>query len=402
MHSKVNNFRLITAITRSLSAALLATVFAAGGLGAQKADTVRMALLWSVVEGEHATADSLGILTGIAMDAKGTVYVSDREENKIWVFDARGRSARGIGRRGQGPGEFQAPTGIAIGPGNKLYVRDQNNVSRFVVDAQTGRLTKFETRFNGGTMSDWMSTLASRFDTQGRMYYPSFNQGGLTSRMGQWRVFSTAGVRVDSIAVPFIEGTPPKWASVRESEYGGRILRGLNHAPFAGLPAWDVTSRGTVIYTNGREYLIKEVDRSGRVIREIRRNVAPIRIPAAERRDSLTALRLRRDSIANVPRSMVSGVPDDVWKLELPETYPPIRGVYAAPDGLIWVRRWVPNGYARTVFDVLEADGRLKTVVVLPGYLLPDITPVLSLNGVAGIGADLETGAMTVLRFGVR
>lgn len=387
---------------RALSAAVMAVSLAVPTIHAQRADTVRLALLWSVAEGEHATADSLGVLSGIAVDANGTVYVSDRAENKLWVFDARGRSIGGIGRRGQGPGEFQAPTGIAIGPDGMLYVRDQNNVTRFATDARTGRLTRYESRFNGGAFNDWMSTLASRFDERGRLYYPSFNQGGLTTRMGQWWIFSPTGVRVDSISVPFIEGTPPAWASVRESASGGRLLRGMNHVPFAGLPAWDATPRGTVVYTSGQEYLIREVDRAGRTIREIRRDVPALRISAAERRDSLDALRVRRDSVTNIPRSQVTGVPDAVWALQLPQTYPPIRNIFAAPDGLLWVRRWVPGGHVRTVFDVFEADGRFKAVVELPAYLLPDITPVLRLDAIAGIGADPETGAMTVLRFGRR
>lgn len=387
----------------SLTAAVLVASPALGAtLVAQRADTVKLALLWSVVEGEHETADSLGVLSGIAMDAAGNVYVSDREENKLWVFDARGRSVRGIGRRGQGPGEFYAPTGIAIGPDGKLYVRDQNNVTRFAMDAESRRLSKYDTRFFGGGFNDWISTLASRFDAQGRMYYPNFNQGGLTTRMGQWWIFSAEGTRVDSIAVPFVEGTPPAWASVRTSASGGRILRGMNHVPFAGLPKWDVTPRGTVLYTSGREYLIREVDRAGRVVREFRRTEPALRIPVAERRDSLNALRLRRDSVVNIPRQQITGVPEEVWELQLPETYPPIRNVFAAPDGLVWVRRWVPRGESRTVFDVFEADGRFKTVVELPANLLPDITPVLRLDGVAAIGSDPETGAMTVLRFGPR
>jgi len=387
---------------RSLVSTIAVLMTFAGQLSAQRADTVKLALMWSVVEGEHETADSLGQLSGIAMDANGTVYVSDFSDHRLWVFDARGRSQRSIGRRGQGPGEFNSPIGIAVSPDGKLYVRDQNNVTRFVMDAQTRQLSKFETRYNGGAMNDWTSTLASRFDAQGRLYYPSFNQGGLTTRMGQWWILGADGARVDSIAVPFIEGTPPAWASVRTSANGGRILRVLNHVPFAGLPKWDVTPRGTVLYTSGREYVIREVDRAGRVVREFRRTDATIRIPANERRDSLAALRVRRDSVSSVPRSQITGVPEDVWALQLPENYPPIRNVFAAPDGLVWVRRWVPNGHLRTVFDVFEADGRFKTVVELPANIVPDITPVLTLGAVAAIGSDPETGAMTVLRFGPR
>lgn len=389
-----------SAVSRALLTACTAALLPISTGDAQRADTLRLPLLWSVVEGEHATADSLGKLTGIAMDANGTVYVSDFAEHKIWVFDARGRSQRAIGRQGQGPGEFQSPTGIAIGPDSRLYVRDQSHVSRFIRDAASARLSRFETRYNGGAMNDWMSTLASRFDAQGRMYYPNFNLMDRSRQMGQWWVFDASGQRVDSIAVPVIENVPPGWASVRLSANGGRLLPGLNHVPFAGMPSWDVTPRGTVIYASGQEYLIREVDRSGRLVREFRRTTPPLRIPAAERRDSLAALRRRVDSIAHIPRAQVSGVPDEVWAMRLPETYAPILDLFAASDGLVWVRRWVPNGHARSVFDVFEADGRFKTVVELPAHLLPGITPVLSLDAVAGIGSDPETGAMTVLRFG--
>lgn len=392
-------------IDRSLvSAALLGicagTLLPIPTAAAQRADTLRLPLLWSVVEGEHPTADSLGKLTGIAMDANGTVYVSDFADHKLWVFDARGRSQRAIGRQGEGPGEFQSPTGIAIGPDYRLYVRDASHVSRFIVDAATDRLSRFETRYNGGALNDWTSTLASRIDAQGRMYYPNFNLMDRSRQVGQWWIFDAAGQRVDSIGVPVIENVPPGWAVVRLSAGGGRLLPGLNHVPFAGMPSWDVTPRGTVIYTSGREYLVREVDRSGRLVREFRRTTPPLRIPAAERRDSLAALRQRVDSIAHIPRVQISGVPDEVWAMRIPETYAPILEIFAAPDGLVWVRRWVPNGDRRSVFDVFEADGRFKTVVELPAYLLPGITPVLSLDAVAGIGSDVETGAMTVLRFG--
>jgi 6-bladed beta-propeller len=80
-------------------------------LRAQQPDTIRLALKWEVTEVTHTVAESLGVLSGIAVDRLGTVYVSDRSASKIWVFDSLGRSQRGIGRKGQGPGEFQSPTG---------------------------------------------------------------------------------------------------------------------------------------------------------------------------------------------------------------------------------------------------------------------------------------------------
>src|SRR5688572_17346541 len=144
---------------------------------AQAPDTLRMRVAWEVAEGRNPTADSLGELSGVAVDRSGIVYVSDFSATKIWVFDAGGRSVAGIGRKGQGPGEFQAPTGVAVAPDGRLYVRDAVRVSRFGADPQTGRLTRYESVFPGPTMADWRSKHATRFDTAGRLYYPAFNAG---------------------------------------------------------------------------------------------------------------------------------------------------------------------------------------------------------------------------------
>lgn len=385
-------------MTRLLIVLATSTLFAARALEAQAVDTVRMTLRWEVTEGVHETADSLGTLSGIARDARGTVYVSDASDGKIWVFDSLGRSQRAIGRKGSGPGEFQAPTGIAIGPDGQLYVRDIELVTRFAVDPQTGRRTRYVDAFRGPPLSDWTSRHATRFDRDGHLFYPAFNVMGREVRSGVFLRYRPDGALTDSIVVPPFPGAPMSTASVRLSASGGRMLRGMNHVPFAPLPHWDVTPRGTLLTSDGRSYLIRETDSGGRLLREYRRDVPAERIPAAERRDSLEALRQRRDSVT-VPWSQVAGVPPEVRELRLPETYPPVLAIYAAEDGRVWVRRWVPRGGERTVFDVFEANGRFSHVVLLDRSISSVVTPVLSLDGIAAIALDPDTGANGVLVF---
>lgn len=367
-------------------------------LPAQSPDTIRMALHWEVSEGVHDTADSLGQLSGIAVDRAGVVYVSDAADARIWIFDANGRSLRALGRKGEGPGEFQSPTGIAIGPDGRLYVRDLTHVSRFAADPATQRLTRYVDAFRGPFMSDWTSTLATRFDANGGLYYPAFNVMGREVRTGWFYRFDREGALQDSLEVPAFPGAPASTASVRLSASGGRMLRGLNHVPFAPLPSWDVTPRGTLLTADGRSYLVRETDASGRLVREYRRSVTPVPIPAAERRDSTAAIRARLDSVT-VPWSQVWGVPDDVRAVRVPEHYPPLMRVVAGADGRVWVRRWIADGASRTVFDVFDPDGRWRAVVELPRQISTAVTPVLSLDGVAAIAVDPETGAHQVLRF---
>jgi hypothetical protein len=213
-----------------------------------------------------------------------------------------------------------------------------------------------------------------------------------------YHIYSPAGALVDSLSVPPFPGAPSSTAFVRLGPSGGRRLNGLSHVPFAALPSWDVTTRGTLVMTDGKAYLVREVDGRGNVVREYRGTSAPETIPRQERRDSLAALRARWDSV-EAPAAQIIGVPDDVRRFQLPTVFPPIMGTYAGVDGSLWVRRWVAGAGRRTVFEVFSSAGELLGVVALPRFIAVLPAPVLSLSGVLAIGIDPDTGAHTVLSF---
>jgi DNA-binding beta-propeller fold protein YncE len=62
---------------------------------------------------------------GVAVDAKDNIYVTDSALGIVFVFDSGGKFRRYIGRRKDGAGSFQRPTGIAVdSTANRLYVTD--------------------------------------------------------------------------------------------------------------------------------------------------------------------------------------------------------------------------------------------------------------------------------------
>lgn len=58
------------------------------------------------------------------VDSKGDIYVCDLQDMEIKVFDPEGRWVRSIGRKGEGPGEFQNIGEIALLPDDRLLVLD--------------------------------------------------------------------------------------------------------------------------------------------------------------------------------------------------------------------------------------------------------------------------------------
>lgn len=77
--------------------------------------------------------------TDIAIAPDGSLYVSDGYgNNRVVRFDAEGRFLSAWGRLGSGPGEFSLPHSIAIDRAGRLYVADRNN-ARIQVFDRTGR-----------------------------------------------------------------------------------------------------------------------------------------------------------------------------------------------------------------------------------------------------------------------
>lgn len=376
---------------------------AADPAAARRPDTLRLDVILELTEATSPTAGEFGNLTGLALDRSGNLYAADIDHAHIWVFNPTGRPLGVIGRKGDGPGEFQAPSGIAFDFQQRLYVRDLVRVTRFTLDDRRGIVAQFDTAFQGPLYPNWYWGRATRFDQTGRLYYPrTFMAYDRQPTRHFFYRYSLTGQFIDSIAVPEYPNEPPSSAWVRTGPGGGRMLNGLNHVPFAQIPVWDATPRGTVISGSARSYLLEETNDQGHVIRRFERAIPPDLIDSQERRDSIAALKHRLDSVP-VPLSRVESMPADVANMRLPETYPAYQAVVAALDGTIWVRRW-PTKTQRgtTIFDVFDSTGQFRQVVILPRVIRNDPTPIVSAGSVVAVIEDVKTGALGVVRFGRR
>ena len=66
--------------------------------------------------------------TNLALSPSGEMYVSDGYGNaRVHKFDPNGQLLFSWGEPGSGPGQFQVPHGIAVGPDGTVYVADREN-----------------------------------------------------------------------------------------------------------------------------------------------------------------------------------------------------------------------------------------------------------------------------------
>lgn len=82
--------------------------------------------------------------TDMAIAPSGEVFVADGYGNsRVVHFDARGRFKKAWGKRGTGPGEFSIPHAIALDSRGRIYVADRNNVRIQVFDQKGNFLTEW-------------------------------------------------------------------------------------------------------------------------------------------------------------------------------------------------------------------------------------------------------------------
>lgn len=119
---------------------------------------------WSAaLEAESASSLYLARVTGLAVDSRLRTYVVDPVWEGIRILGDDLTVQQEVGRRGQGPGEFEWPATIQILEGDSLYV----------FDGSLARVTVFEPR---DLTVAYTVTLARSYNTRGLWRIPQ--QGG--------------------------------------------------------------------------------------------------------------------------------------------------------------------------------------------------------------------------------
>jgi uncharacterized protein (TIGR03663 family) len=216
---------------------------------------------------------------GLAVDARGNLYVADSKNSRIQVFDANGRFVRSLGSAGSGDGQLKEPCGVAVDRDGSVVVADTWNhrIARFGADgAWLGAFNDEERGFFGPRsvllsrdflyVSDTGNKRIVRFDREGKRV----SEWG-TAGSGPGQFVEPVGLAADAAGNVYVADTGNHRVQVFDSE--GKFLREFavfGWKDFYTEPYLAIGPGDSVLATDSTEARVNEYDASGNLRRSWR------------------------------------------------------------------------------------------------------------------------------------
>jgi hypothetical protein len=265
---------------------------------------------------------SFSEVTAFSVNDNGYIYALDIKDRKVKIFDDSGAYVQSIGKKGQGPGELNMPSGILISQQNELIIEDTLN-RRLAFFTLEGEFIKNISLANRLGLVNLMQDSQENF--LGREIGLDGNKMYFEIKKYDAELKPLFTLDKIEFAVP-LPGTK------------------INIMDLMSLYQFD--GEGNVFYGRNQEYEIKVFDAEGNHTLSIRKDYNPVKITQEDKDEML-------DRIPNV----TPGV-NIKEMFEFPKQYPPYQFFSLDEQGKIFVRTWEKGEIkGEYVFDIFNPEG---------------------------------------------
>ncbi len=267
----------------------------------------------------------------------GRIVVNDYSSVKI--FDSTGRLLHVLGRRGNGPGEFQQTHSVCHGAGDSLIIRD-NVLRRASVFTLQGKFVRTITTNGSPTGSGCFSDGSLLVQTSARVSESdntSPDRARYADRVAAYHRVSTSGRAVRAIG---------SWRASRPSAFQAPIMLQV------------VNDR--VYIEDSQDATIRVLDANGKLTRIIR-----WREPRQRVTNELLERRVRASVHKDAPSSVIDERIAALRMQPVPDLLPAFLQMQVDPSGRIWLEDY-PLEARSAWWTVFDRDGSLLGRVEIP------------------------------------
>jgi hypothetical protein len=286
----------------------------------------------------------------VTVGSDGLLYVLDRGNHRVVVFDDRGGHVRTLSRRGGGPGELQWPQWIVVDVDGDLVITDFGHGGLV-------RMTAAGEPLEHRSLENWRGGAVARFG-DGLVVQVDVTADGAASH--ELRALDPGGIR----ALVTAPATP-----LRPVDFGCVRIGGLSQL-FSPSLIW-AAADARLVAVSTADYDLELYTPNGllaRVRRDVPARRATRELAVQEVGDEFQVAFGGGGGCSVEPARVVEerGFADHI---------PAIRRVAIAPDGTLWVLRFAVRGDPAAI-DIFAADGEylgtLPAEAPFPEAFFPD------------------------------
>ncbi|MCK4431448.1 MAG: NHL repeat-containing protein [Candidatus Aminicenantes bacterium] len=312
----------------------------------------------------------------IAVDKEGNIYVSDGGNHRIQKFDSDGNYLQTIGRKGQGPGEFESPSNLFLDFEGNIHVLDRRKIVKFSPEG------KFLKNIN---LQSFVTDFCVDIDSNIIAQIHFSNKGERKRAIGK--------VEEDGKIVKNIAEYSDIKPAVRKSSGGGVTTFSVFHDYTPDL-CFSYIENTRFCYGFSPDYKIDIVDSNGDILMNIQKEEPLISISQKEK-DSIINRFI--ENMSDRGRKWPKGVLEEACNF--PKSRPFYKDIIVDDKQRIyvWKVKSVLEKSEEKEFDLFSKEGLYLYKLVIP--LMPKHTKLIIQKGfLYNISTD-EEGVVIVRRY---
>jgi len=265
---------------------------------------------------------AFGAVAGADVAADGRIFVLDFKAKKVNVFDPNGKKLKEFGQEGQGPGEWNTPSGLQLLSDRELMINDSSNRKLIYSDLE-GKMTREVSYAKKLAMLEVI-------DSGGQYVGCEMGMEGnsIAYTIAKYDADFNQLFKIDTLLMASPLG-------------GGKIN------PFTITYDYCLDGSGNIIYGRSSSYEIKYFNPEGQLVKIVRKEYRPQSISQKDKEEMLK----------QIPETPGMNLKEMVV---FPANYPAFSGFFVDEENRLYVRTY-EKGKAKDSYlvDIFSAEGKL-------------------------------------------